>query len=134
LLRPEQYFFPPALSDITFHHLYFAATTHPHNEEYPMTSSEENFLKVMTDGFKTLTIQLIAYKQAIEAFRESHPEDASIIDAAQIDAVNSPELRDIVHQRFDVALEQFFKQAPASLSLSEVTALLQTMLRKRPKN
>lgn len=99
-----------------------------------MTSAEKNFLRIMTDGFKTLTVQLIAYKQAIEVFRETHPQDAAIIDADQIEALNSPELLDIVHQRFDVTLEKFVEQVPASLSPSELTEFLQLIIQKKPRN
>jgi hypothetical protein len=99
-----------------------------------MTSSEKNFLKVMTEGFKNLTTQLVAYKEAVELLRQNYPKEAATIDAAQIRLVTSPDVQAIVHSRFDVALEKLFQQDPESLSGSEALSLLQTILQKQKPN
>jgi hypothetical protein len=99
-----------------------------------MTSGEKKFLKTMTDGFKSLTAQLVAYKEAVELLRQDCPNEAARVDAVQTQLATSPEVQEILRKKFDAPLEKLFQADPQSLSDSEVSALLQTILQKRPPN
>jgi hypothetical protein len=96
-----------------------------------MTPGEKDFLRTITEGFKTLSAQLISYQEAVEIIRETNPQCAQIVAAAQIDVLNSPALKEIVRQKFDAALEIFLQRAPESLSDSRVLALCQAWFQKR---
>jgi hypothetical protein len=96
-----------------------------------MTSAEKEFLKVVTAGLKTLTSQLIAYQEAVEVLRQTYPKQAQIIDAAQTTTLNSAALTELMHETFDVALENFLDLDHESLSNLELSALVQAWLQKR---
>lgn len=100
-----------------------------------MNPRETNVLKVMTEGFKQLTLQIIAYKEAVEVLREMNPDEAQKIDASVTETVNSPAVREMLNQKFDAALERFAQQDLESLSDPRVLAFLESLIKKgRPLN
>jgi hypothetical protein len=88
----------------------------------------------MTEGFKQLSLQIIAYKEAVEILREMNPDEAQIIDASVAETVNSPAVQAMLNQKFDAALERFVQQDPVSLSDPRVLAFLESMIQERKLN
>ena len=97
-----------------------------------MTEDEKKFLRAMTDSFKSLTLQIVSYKEAIERLRKNHPHQAELVDKEVQLIAKSPDVNDTIRRQYDNRLEEFFRQSPASLSDSKAMTLLQEFFQKNP--
>jgi hypothetical protein len=96
-----------------------------------MTPKDKELVRLFADAIETVTCDLVAYQVAIEKFRESYPDHATLLEVEVLTAQDSDEIKETVHLRYKAALEKFFEQVPAFLPLSEVQALFQSLIQRR---